>query len=151
MNELPPWPRRFFDLVADVASDLLPDRASLDCSPPTEANPYWHIALIPANEAASALHLFITPTGAGQDNFEVGSRAASYELWEEPPEQRLVLLREIIEAIVAGRCSEEVGYTKIKLHLDLRDGPVTYSCVARPPEPRRSEWRSTPQRVDAFR
>ena len=131
-RELPPWPQRILDAVMQAASEVLPGQASVTTLPPTEAEPFWELALTPANDAAAPLHLFVEQTGQGIDNFETGSRAASFELWEEP-EPRLNRLRQIVHAVVEGKCAEQIAFVgdepvKVELTLALPlDGETTYS------------------------
>jgi len=152
-RELPPWPKRMFEVVVQTASEVLPGRGSVATFHPTEAEPFWELALTPANDAAAPLHFFVSESDQGIDNFEAGSRAASFELWEEP-EPRLERLRQIVRAVVERGCAEQIAFVgdepfKVELILALPvDGETTYSRSWRPLHPRRSEAFRSLERIE---
>jgi hypothetical protein len=153
IDALPAWPQRIREVVADAASEVLPQRASLRWSPPSDTDSVWHLALVPVNDGATALHLFVGTTEDGTDAFEVGSRAASFELWRDA-EERVDEIRELVSAFVAGRCTEETGYVgadakTVEMRIELKPGAVTrYSVSRRPAAARALESLRRAERVE---
>jgi hypothetical protein len=153
-HELPPWPSRLLEVVREAARVVLPHRVSVETLAPAEAEPHWEIVLRPASNAAAPLHLFVGQTQDGNDNFEAGSRSASFELWEKP-DKRIERLSQIVKAVIEGQCVERVGYVGsepvwVELTLALPiDGPTTYSAsLGRPRNARRFESFRGPERFE---
>jgi hypothetical protein len=150
--ELPEWPRAILEIVVDATADLLPERASLNWSPPTEAVWFWHLSLTPRASGAAELHLFVEDDPSGIDNFETGSRASSFEL-SEPTAERLARVRQIVAAVTGGHFVEEIRYVgddpvEVELRLEIaEDDPTTYKRYTPPRSPRAQQR----VRTNAFR
>jgi hypothetical protein len=149
----PEWPLRIIEAVADAASEVVPQRATVEWSAPSEDEPFWQVALTPHRSGATGLYFFVGSDGLGDDNFETASRSANFELWE-PESERLTLVRQIVEAVIGGRCVEEVGYVgndpkTVELRLGLpRGATITYRSTRRPARPRRFESLRAPERTE---
>ena len=104
--ELTAWEQRVYDLVHDVAAKVIADgRAHVEGIPPANAREGSAFGLRPVNPRAASIRLF---PAEDLDYVEVGERA-SLELWQ-PPEERLRLLRQLLEAVLDGRFREVVQY-----------------------------------------
>jgi hypothetical protein len=138
--ELTAWEQTVYDLVHDVATNVLADgRAHLEPIQPVDATTGHAFALHPVNPRAASVRLF---PAEDLDYVEVGEQA-SLELWQ-PPEERLRLLRQLLQAVLDGRFREVVQYgpenepLSVTAVFDLDPTPWEYVRSRPPLTPR---WR----------
>jgi hypothetical protein len=150
------WPQRVRDVLEKAAVDMVPERAAVRTVPPSQADPFVQLALIPVNQEATSLHVFIEETGTGTDSFETGSREASFDLWQTP-DRRLPRLAEIVRAVTEGSCIERIAYvgeTAVKVEMTFLlpvDGETTYSLTRAPANRRFFEMFRRPERIETRR
>ena len=123
-------------VVEDVAKETMEEgRARITVE---RSDGGWFISLIPANPRACAVSL--TADYPPQIDMFLGPEptTASYEFWRDSWPENLTLLRDLLEAVIAGRYEQTIDKRRRGLtvtgRFDLPAGEHTHSETGRAPE-----------------